>query len=65
MNVLRLAQAFTARQDASLPLAAFVAWRTLALVVFRSGELTKRIPLLVQPVKHAIVHDSQPSLLEV
>ena len=59
------AQAFTAQQDESLRLEAFAAWRTLALVVFRSGELARRTVLLLQPVKHAFQHDSKPPLLEV
>lgn len=58
-------QAFTAHHDDGLQLSAFAAWRTLAFVVFRSGELTKRMALLLQPVKHALLHDTQPSLLEV
>ena len=49
-------QAFTTQQDDSLPLAAFAAWRTLAFVVFRSGELSKRMALLLQPVKHALLN---------
>ena len=33
--------------------------------MFRTGELTKRMALLLQPIKHALLHDTQPSILEV
>ena len=58
-------QAFTSQTGDRLPIAAFAAWRTLAFVVFRSGELPKRMKLLLQPVQHALLTDRQPSILEV
>jgi hypothetical protein len=48
-----------------VPVAAFAAWRTLAFVVFRCGELTKRMKLLLQPIQHAMLTDKQSSILEV
>ena len=58
-------QAFTLQTGDRLPVAAFAAWRTLAFVVFRCGELTKRMKLLLQPIQHALLTDRQPSILEV